>query len=164
MKMVSTMVMALAVAACLKSTDGTTEPVGKDEKPVVAAAVVPPVVAPPPVSKLEDVKPLLQAKGLNVSDMLTLPGSTIPGCKEDTRTRLVFGSDEFLNVSRFVNAADAGACMQLYKDAVLKGGQAAWDRLGPLISTHDKWLYLFSEKMTDGTRRDLVLSEVKKVQ
>lgn len=169
--------LALTCAACAILASCTEEKPKEEVKappPVKQAVKVdeppPPVpeapALPEPVTKMKDA---LIAAGMNVPSVVVLKGHTMPGCNEDYRYRLYLGDPkaanvEFVNVAHFATDADATACLEFYKAAVLKAGQAAWDRLGPMVSTNKNWLNFFAEAMTDVARREAVLAELKKIQ
>ncbi len=149
-------------------------PPKKIEKPMEAVKPTepekppePPKV-PVPESALK-MKELLDVSPHKVQEAISLPGRTMPGCKESWRARLYLSEKrgnvgEFVNINKYATEAEATACFEEYKSSVMNAGQAAWDRLSPLISTNKTYLYQFSEAMTDAARRDAVVAELKKVE
>lgn len=148
-------------------------PPKKTEQPVEVKPAEPVKPPEPPKAPVPEValkmKGLLDATTHKVQEAIVLPGHTMPKCKETWRARLYLSEKrgnegEFVNVNRYETDADATACFEEYKAAVLAAGPAAWDRLSPFISTNKAYLYQFSEAMTDAARRDAVLAELKKVE
>ncbi len=162
--------VAFALVGCPKEEEPKKEPPAAKTEPLKPAEPTPPAKVEPAVpAPVASIQSNLDAAGMKVAETKVLVGHTMPGCKEEYRYRLYLGDPaakelEFVNVSRFASAADAAACFEEYKAAVMKGGEAAWTRLGPLVSANEQWLYMFSEAMTDAARREKILAEVKKVQ
>jgi len=173
---------SLVALAALVALTGCPEEPKSEPKPEPKKAEVKPLKEerpPEPVKPPEPPKPavaeeaqamqkLLDATANKIHEAIVLPGRTMPGCKEEWRARLYLSDKrgnvaEFINVNRYATEAEATGCYEEYKSQVVAAGPAAWDRLGPLISTNGRFLYQFSEVMTDAARRDAVLGEVKKV-
>lgn len=166
MRIAWTMVLALTlVAVGCKEEEKVAPPVGG----AAPEGVGQPAPTPPPAAPADTTPPTigelrtqLAAAGVNVTETKPLPGHTMPmNCNEEWRQRIYFGAQEFLNVNRFPDPAAAQACMEEYKQAVAKGGQAALDRLMPLNSVEGRYLLQFSEAMTDAKRREAILATVK---
>lgn len=165
----------VALTGCPSEEPKKTEaPPKKVEKPVEIEKPAEPVKPPePPKAPVPEnalkMKGLLDVTANKIQEAIALPGRTMPNCKEAWRARLYLSEKrgnegEFVNVNKFETEADATACFEEYKAAVVAAGPAAWDRLAPFISTNKAYLYQFSEAMTDAPRRDAVLAELKKVE
>jgi hypothetical protein len=141
--------LAVALAGCRAEGSGAA-PAG----PAAATEAPPPVAVTAMESNIE-------AAGVSVDRVERLAGHNL--CTgEEWRYRFHFGGPDFLNVSRFPSGAAARECLEAYRLQVGKAGQAAIERLMPLVSVEGPYLFQFSERMLDPRRRDDVLSAAKR--
>jgi hypothetical protein len=161
MRFAWTIVLALSVAAC--RGDGreglaATAPGGASDAAAAEPGVAP-AGAPEPVVRMRQA---LAAAGFPVARIERLAGHTAPlSCREEWRYRFYFSEREFLNVNRFPDEAATQACLGEYRSEMAKGGQAALDRLMPLVETDGPYLFQFSPTMVDPRRRDEILAAAK---
>jgi hypothetical protein len=148
LRFIAPLALALAFAGCRA---GETE-----------AAPPGPAAAPeaPPPATVTAMEARLEAAGVAVDRVARLAGHTL--CTgEEWRYRFHFGGPDFLNVSRFPSGTAAHDCVEAYRLQVGKAGQAAVERLMPLVSVEGPYLFQFSERMTDPRRRDEILAAAK---
>lgn len=88
-----------------------------------------------------------------------------PGCVDaEFRTRLHLGPGRFVNVSRFADADQARACLDVFKEIALRAGPEGWERLGPTLTTNGRWLYVFPQDLTDASYKRQVIEALSQVE
>lgn len=125
-----------------------------------AEAPLPPPPDPEAAERIAAMERSLREAGIPVSGSEQLRDlREFPGCPEaGLRYRIHLGEpNRFVNVSRFATPEEARACLEDFKATALKAGPSGWERLGPTISTHGRWLFLFPQDLRDGAFRRRVV-------
>ena len=130
-------------------------------------APLPPPPDPQAAQRIAAIEQSLEAAGVDVTATQQMRSlQEFPGCDEaQLRYRIHFGEGpRFVNVSRFATPEQAQRCLEDFKATALKAGPSGWERLGPTISTHGPWLYLFPQDLNDGALRRRVVQALQQVE